>query len=77
MTILRTHGPWALAVALALLWALSERSGCLGAEARLEVEMALTESRQTLDAALSRARAAAEAQRGAIPARPNYCPVPP
>lgn len=68
MTLLRTHGPWALAVALALLWAFSERSGRLGAEARLEVERSLTESRQTLDAAVSRARAVADAQRVAIEA---------
>lgn len=66
MTLLRTHGPWALAVALALLWALSERSGRLGAEARLEVEQALSESRQTLDAAVLRARAVADAQRVAV-----------
>lgn len=68
MTLLRTHGPWAIVVALALLWALSERSGRLGAEARLEVEQALSESRQDLDAAVSRARAVADAQRFAIEA---------
>lgn len=66
--LLRTHGPWALAVALALVWALSERSGRLSAEARLEVEQALSESRQALDAAVSRARAVADAQRVAIEA---------
>lgn len=66
MTWLRRHGPLAAAVVLALLWALHERSGRLGAEARLEVERALTASRETLRAGLDRARAQADVQRAAI-----------
>lgn len=66
MTWLRRHGPLAAAVALALLWALYERSGRVEAEARLEVERDLAESRDTLREGLDRARAVADAERAAI-----------
>lgn len=66
MTWLRRHGPWAAAVAVVVLWALYERSGRVEAEARLEVERALTESRETLRAGLDLARAQADVERAAI-----------
>lgn len=66
MTWLRRHGPLATVVAMAVLWALYERSGRVEAEARLEVERELTDSRETLRAGLDRARAQADVQRAAI-----------
>lgn len=68
MTWLRRHGPLTVAVVLALLWALYERSGRVEAEARLEVERELTESRDRLEQDVARARSAAAAQRAVIQA---------
>jgi hypothetical protein len=65
---LRTHGPWALAVA-GLLWVtFHERSQRQRAEEALVVERSLSESRDTMRSAIDRARLDADATRAGIEA---------
>ena len=66
LAYLRTHGPWALAVA-GLIWVtFHERSQRQRAEAALVVERSLSESRDTMRSAIDRARVEANATRAGI-----------
>ena len=68
LAALRTHGVWAMAVALLLVGLVMQMQATRRAEAALAVERTLSESRATLDRALSQARAVAAAERVAIEA---------
>lgn len=66
MTWLRRYGLWVSAMVAVVVWAFSERSARVDAEARLAVELELTKSREFLRVALDRARAETDVQRAAI-----------
>lgn len=68
LAALRTHGVWAMAVTLLLVGLVAQMRATRRAEAALAVERTLSESRATLDRALSQARAVASAERVAIEA---------
>lgn len=64
---LKAYG-WPFLAAILAAWALTECSARRQAEAALEVEHALSESRATLERGLAKARGVAEAQRAGIEA---------
>lgn len=66
LAALRTHGLWALAVALLLVGLVTQVAATRRAERALAVERTIAESRATLDRALRDARAVADAHRAGI-----------
>jgi len=67
VAILKAYG-WPLLASILAAWALTECSARRQAEAALEVEQTLSESRATLERGLAKARGVAEAQRAGIDA---------